>query len=172
MFRKILVALDRSPMNKAVFQAALDLAKNSDVSLMLLHVPSLDDPESPSMPALFGGDYHPLGSDRSVMEIYQELWQAYEAKGLEMLKQFAAEASAAGVPVEYSQNSGPAGRVICEFAKTMGADLVVLGRRGHSGFNELLLGSVSNYVMHHVHCSLLTVQHCPSEPAAETSTGT
>jgi nucleotide-binding universal stress UspA family protein len=170
MFHKILVALDRSSSNQAVFQSALDIAKRSGASLMLLHVPSFDDPESPSMPALFGGDYHPLGSDRSVMEIYQELWQAYEAKGLEMLQQFAAAASAAGVPVEYSQNSGPAGRIICVFAKSMGADLVVLGRRGHSGWNELLLGSVSNYVMHHVHCSLLTVQHYSSESAAASNT--
>ncbi len=39
-----------------------------------------------------------------------------------------------------------------------GADLIVLGRRGRTGLAEALLGSVSNYVLHHAPCSVLVVQ--------------
>ncbi|NEP40617.1 MAG: universal stress protein, partial [Okeania sp. SIO2H7] len=35
---------------------------------------------------------------------------------------------------------------------------IVMGRRGHSVFSELLLGSVSNYVIHRAHCSVHIVQ--------------
>lgn len=169
MFHKILVPLDRASSNSMVFQTALDLATAMGASLMLLHVPSPDDPEAPNMPTLLEGNYRPLGSERTVMEIYQELWQAYTAKGLEMLQGFAEQATAAGVRVEYSQNPGSAGRVICSVASTMNADLIVLGRRGHSGWSELIVGSVSNYVMHHAPCSVLTVQQYLLAPSSATT---
>jgi nucleotide-binding universal stress UspA family protein len=172
MFHKILVPLDRSSSNCMVFQAALHLATAMGASLMLLHVPSPDDPEAPNMPTLLEGNYRPLGSERTVMKIYQDLWQAYTAKGLEMLQGFAEQATAAGVSVEYSQNPGPAGRVICSLASTIDADLIVIGRRGHSGWNELIVGSVSNYVMHHAPCSVMTVKNYPLAPSSETASST
>lgn len=33
-----------------------------------------------------------------------------------------------------------------------------MGRRGHKGLSEILLGSVSNYVVHHAPCSVLVLQ--------------
>lgn len=48
--------------------------------------------------------------------------------------------------------------MICDVARSWKADLIVLGRRGYSGVKELFLGSVSNYVLHHTPCSILTVQ--------------
>lgn len=48
--------------------------------------------------------------------------------------------------------------MICELARNWNADLIILGRRGRTGLSELLLGSVSNYVLHHAPCSVLTVQ--------------
>ncbi|MGQ9872468.1 universal stress protein [Leptodesmis sp.] len=39
-----------------------------------------------------------------------------------------------------------------------GADLILIGNRGHTGLKELFLGSASNYVLHHAPCSVLTVK--------------
>ncbi|MEA5469202.1 universal stress protein [Spirulina sp. 06S082] len=42
--------------------------------------------------------------------------------------------------------------------KSWQADLIAIGRCGHSGLTELFLGSVSNYVLYHAFCSVLIVQ--------------
>ena len=158
MYSKILATLDRSDIGKAVFSAALDLARGMEAKLILLNVLSPEEEESPNMPALVGRDYTPLGAGRSVLEIYQELWRSYEARGREMLKTFQTQAIAVGVTPELVQKVGEPGRVICETAREWEVDLIVVGRRGYSGLNELILGSVSSYVLHSTPCSVLVVQ--------------
>ena len=55
---------------------------------------------------------------------------------------------------------------IVETAEEFGADLIVLGSHGYKRWERLLLGSVSNSVVHHAHCSVLVVRHpTVAEPA-------
>jgi nucleotide-binding universal stress UspA family protein len=93
------------------------------------------------------------------LEDYQHKWQRFEAERLEYLRALEQEAITAGAKAEFTQTSGNPSRLIVEFAKEWGADLIVVGRRGRSGLTELVLGSVSNYVVHRAHNSVLVVQH-------------
>jgi nucleotide-binding universal stress UspA family protein len=156
MFKKILVALDRSERGQQVFEEALGLAKSTQASLMLLHVLSPEEEGSPYLPMLSNFDYYPGLSSQS-FELYQKQWDAFKNEGIKMLQSFCAQANTAGVTTEFTQNIGNPGRIICDLAYSYGADLIVMGRRGRSGLTELFLGSVSNYVLHHAPCSVHVV---------------
>lgn len=47
-----------------------------------------------------------------------------------------------------------------------GADLLVVGSRGHGAFAEALLGSVGQYCVHHAHCPVLIMRGEPEEASA------
>ena len=47
---------------------------------------------------------------------------------------------------------------IVETAEEMGADLIVIGSHGYKRWERLLLGSVSDSIVHHAHCSVLVVR--------------
>lgn len=53
---------------------------------------------------------------------------------------------------------GPPKQVIIEEAESWGADLIVMGSRGLGTWNRLLMGSVSNSVVHHANCSVEIVR--------------
>jgi nucleotide-binding universal stress UspA family protein len=159
MFKRILVALDRSEMSTKVFEQALSLAKITSGNLMLLHVLSHEEDGSPEALIFPNIDYYP-GWNEETFKLYQEHWEKFKNEGLQMLQSFSNQAHTAGVNTEFTQNSGNPGRMICELAKTWNADLIIMGRRGRSGLAEFFLGSQSNYVLHHATCSVQIV-HLP-----------
>ena len=156
MFHKILVAMDNSANAEQVFDQALALAKVNSARIMLLHVLSAE--QGPKLPVFSTGAYSPAVSVK-FWESYRSQWEAFEQLGLELLRQAKEKVSSAGVDAKLAQLSGSPGRTICDSAREWGADLIVIGRRGHSGLSELFLGSVSNYVLHHAPCCVLTVQY-------------
>ena len=154
MFQKILVAVDEIEFNHAVFNKSIELAQLTHASLMLLTVSEVFENGYlyPSMDI----SYQPLNED--TIKRYAQQWQQSKNDGLKFLQSLAQQARDAGVEVEFSQNSGAPGRLICSVASNWGADLIMVGSHGRTGIRELLLGSVSNYVLHHAPCSVLVVQ--------------
>jgi nucleotide-binding universal stress UspA family protein len=60
-----------------------------------------------------------------------------------------------GVPVNQIVREGYAAQVILETAR--GADLLVVGNRGHGGLTDALIGSVSVRCLHHSPCPIVVV---------------
>lgn len=61
------------------------------------------------------------------------------------------------IEVEKAVLEGTPAQVLCDAAQ--GADLLVVGTRGHGGFTGLLLGSVSQQTAHHAPCPIVIVPH-------------
>ena len=55
----------------------------------------------------------------------------------------------------------PESRIV-EAAEDFKPDLIVLGSHGYKAWERMLLGSVSDSVLHHVHCSVL-IARCPPD---------
>ncbi|MGB7416151.1 MAG: universal stress protein [Thermosynechococcaceae cyanobacterium] len=157
MYQKILVAIDDSIAAQQIFDQALALAKPLRAQLMLLHVLSMEEEGYPEFPAIPSLHYYPGLSDLP-LDTYRHQWESYEQRGLERLNIFAEQARKAGVEADITQRSGAAGQLICELGESWGADLIYMGSRGRAGLSELLLGSVSNFVMHHAPCSVLVMR--------------
>ncbi|PSR18920.1 universal stress protein [filamentous cyanobacterium CCP3] len=158
MYRKILVALDNSPSSDALFTHALELAQATGGELLLVHSLSSQEDSSPlPMSATLDSIYWAPGTEID-LEAWRQEWVRYETESLERLRHFAAIANTAGVTAEFRQLVGNPATAICKAAQEWHADLILIGNRGRSGLSELVLGSVSNHVMHRAPCSVLVMK--------------
>lgn len=168
MFNRLIVALDYSEFARPVLEEAISLAEVMGAQLMLLHVLSPEDAPGYQLSLYAEGYYPPLNDS----DLYYQEWNAFKNKSLQQLEDDTDAAKAAGVSAEFTQLYGSPGSSICEFARHWDADLILMGRHGRTGIRELLLGSVSNYVLHHSHCAVLTINP-PIQPrtaSAQTET--
>jgi nucleotide-binding universal stress UspA family protein len=62
-----------------------------------------------------------------------------------------------GVEIRERAACGNAAAVLLEYSR--GADLLVLGNRGHGGFAGALLGSVTQHCVQHAACPVVVVPH-------------
>jgi nucleotide-binding universal stress UspA family protein len=81
------------------------------------------------------------------------------------LRPFVERRSAAGVDMDLLIREGAVVPMILEEARTVGADLIVIGTHGRTGFDRLLLGSVTEEVLRKADCAVMTVP-----PADRTAT--
>ena len=138
MFSRILVAIDGSESAKKAFEESIYLAQKCNSKLDLVHVVSCE----------LGGD------SATTFELIGEL----RTKAEKMLDEYKIQAAQNNVPIETMVIQGVPAQVITEFAKTKRHDLIIMGTRGKSAFQELLIGSVSQKVMHHASCPVMVVR--------------
>jgi len=79
------------------------------------------------------------------------------------LRAFLAPAEGAGIAVEALVEGGDPARTIIDRARTLSADLIVMGTHGLSGFERFALGSVTEKVLRKAAPPVLTVP--PTAPA-------
>jgi nucleotide-binding universal stress UspA family protein len=164
-FQRIFVALAHSHLTSEVFEQALAIAKSSNVDpenpvcMMLFHCIPVENQLLTPYPSVYGEEMI------SFAQVMRQQMETQSQQTIEWLTSYEKTATEAGLMVEWDWKMGDPGSHIRELSRHWQADLIVLGRRGLKGVAEIFLGSVSNYIIHHAHCSVLIVQH-PNQPAA------
>ena len=147
--RRILCPIDFSEVSAHALEQATVLARWHGAHLSVLHVRPTVTPH-PDMPS--GGPWAPW----LVAEL-EELRQRVTAG--------CREATAAGVEVETLATAGEPVHEILACAERLPADLIVMGTHGVSGFQHLVLGSVTEKALRKASCPVLTVPpraHAPT----------
>ncbi|KAI9129676.1 universal stress protein [Acaryochloris sp. CCMEE 5410] len=160
-YHRILVALDTSFLQPAVYEQALVEAKLHAAEVKLFHSveaeinPLGNSTISPVGTPLESGYLSPSAVD---YELARQAWDAQIAESKLWLQEFCLKAEHQGIKTIFETELGNPGPQICERAKDWHADLIVVGRHGRTGLKELFLGSVSNHIVHHAPCSVLVIQ--------------
>lgn len=141
MFSKILVPVDGSDNSFRALDHALFLAKNTGSSVTAMHV--IENP-----PTIY------VESQKLLNEIMAK-YRMESAKILDRCKQLAEDK---GVKIETLIAEGDAASNITGHSNNEGFDMIVIGSRGLGKFKEMVLGSVSNKVLHHAKCAVLIVK--------------
>ena len=156
MFEKILVALDRSPEAAIVLNFALSIAQPKVTEILLVHF--VDWQMQDVSPWISVGTLYDLDlSGEHYDWSHQRLQKEVEIVN-DWLKAMMEKVEGSAITCKHECHIGNCNLGIGDRAKDWGADLIVIGRRGRKNISEMLLGSVSNYVIHHAHCSILVVQ--------------
>lgn len=154
MFERICVAVDGSAHGEEALGVAIDLSRRYNAALMVVAVaPLIPVFVSPTEP------WVPTGVPEVELKAYREVVEraVEKAKG-------AGVSSVTGVCLE--------GVIVDELVTHLDehpADLVVMGSRGLSTAKRLLLGSVSESLLHHIDCPVLLVRspHTKGTKASE-----
>lgn len=136
-FKTILFATDFSAASNVAFSVASALARDYRARIVAVHVIE-------PVKAGFAEFTSYIGPEED------------KDKAREMLH--ALKAPGANAAIEYRLVEGDPADVIAVLAKDIGADLIVLGTHGRSGFTRLVMGSVAEEVLRHAPCPVLTVR--------------
>jgi nucleotide-binding universal stress UspA family protein len=142
--RRILFASDFSKASRKAFAAAVKTAKRTHAILSIVHVFT---------------PFVPFGPDQYVgPETWEELDTQARKWAMRQLAALAERARSAGVRARVLLVDGMPAREIPRVARRTGADLVVIGTHGRTGFAKLLLGSVASHVVATSTCPVMTVR--------------
>jgi nucleotide-binding universal stress UspA family protein len=145
--QKILAPTDFSSASVLALDAAAILAKQFGASITLLFVYD---------PTLLSPLYALPGAAAMLEATPFADFEANARKGLEQIRGERL-ADIAQVDLVIRRHANPA-EGICEAAKDLGSDLVVLSTHGRSGLSHMLIGSVAERVVRHAPCPVLTLR--------------
>lgn len=154
-FEKILLAIDDSKYTENLLKQGLEIAKIHQAELMLFRcIPRADVSVVNSVPYEMG-----LGIE-DVNYNYQQQQERLIQTTQETLAELKNQCELATnhqLKIAYEYKIGEPGYSICEAAKSWPASMIIIGRKGHSTLVEVLIGSVSSYVIHHADCAVLVI---------------
>ncbi|KAL9978660.1 hypothetical protein ACROYT_G016214 [Oculina patagonica] len=144
--RVIAMAVDHSEWSEQAFEWFMENIHREGDQFILLHVV-----EQPHLPFL---------ADAMVIEEWKHEVQKIEEKLKALEKKYIDRCKELKIPMRFRVEQGKPGEKICEVALKEKVTLIVLGSRGSGLIRRTVLGSVSNYVIHH---TKIPIVMCPKD---------
>ena len=141
MFHTLLVAIDGSGIGMKALERAIEMARGWKADLHVLYVIETG-----------------LISSVPMDNTWEVIYSLLEQEGLTLLDAAESKASEAGVTLKKHLLQGHAGNEILNLAETEGVDLIVVGSRGKSEIDRILIGSVSGHVVKYSTVSTMVVR--------------
>lgn len=152
--KRILVPTDFSEQAGFAMELACQIAKKSRSELVALHVL---DPTG-----LFdfstGSSAYPMMGNPAGLDLDQEFMETLYHNAEDNCSKFLSDFDKYGVHIIQKIKIGPAFHYITEEINEEKTDLVIMGSKGASGFEEVLIGSNTEKVVRHAKCPVLTVK--------------
>jgi nucleotide-binding universal stress UspA family protein len=137
-FKKILIGYDGSAQGEKATETALELARSLDAKVLLFAVARPPEPAT-------------MVEVDAMLDDAREHFEEQFKKIIQRAKDLDVELQtdiAVGHPVEQ----------IVHRAETDHVDLIVLGRRGKSRWEKMLVGSTAEKVLRYAHCPVMVVR--------------
>jgi nucleotide-binding universal stress UspA family protein len=147
-FGTILVPTDFSGHARTALDLAIALAKDWGARIHLVHAYEL--PAGPAAP-------YGLAIPEAVMLELRDAAARHLEKSAQLVSQ-------AGLACQTHLEQGAPAPAILAVARSTGAELIVMGTRGLTGWRHALLGSVAEHTIRKAPCPVITIKG-PPEPA-------
>jgi len=146
--RFILCPTDFSECSSAALAIGIDLARQNDARILLLHVADTLGPEK----VTFGEAASKLQPESHIKDLEQKLRSMVPVQP--------------GLALQYLLAEGDPAAVIQNVARDRGCDLIVIGTHGRTGLEHILMGSIAEKVVRLSPCPVLVVKYPkPCRPA-------
>ena len=142
---KILIAIDGSDFSQAALQSVIARPWPPDTEAKVINVV---EPPSLLMGREMGG-YDPE---------FEMVWKALREQAKHLVAKAAEKLRETKLKVSTELVEGNPKSQIIDTANEWHADLIELGSHGRTGLNRFLMGSVSQDVVRHAHCSVQIVR--------------
>ena len=146
----ILIAADGSDCSRKAVEKCFDfvsIKEDTDIKII-----AVVEPVTPmaAEPFAISVDYY--------VQVEEYLRKQVREAVAEAEKVIGEKTGGENVSVKSEVFNGNPKKVIVDEAKEFGADLIVVGSHGYGFLDRTLLGSVSDYIVHHAPCSVLIVR--------------
>ncbi|KAL4226789.1 hypothetical protein ACF0H5_014768 [Mactra antiquata] len=139
--RVVAIAVDDSEFSEQALDFYAANAKRDDDYVVLIHCPELYDLSMAS----------PAVVDQLMRELQAKV-EALENKYKERIQNI-------NLCGKFRTGQGKPGEIICRVAQEEDATMIICGTRGLGKIRRTIMGSVSDYVIHHSHVPVLVCRH-------------
>jgi nucleotide-binding universal stress UspA family protein len=147
MLKTILVPIDGSDYANRAIDYAADLASKYDAKIVLLHAIHYPMGSLPDELHRYAVSEH-LDGPGEIDRVVEKILESAELRA----KRAGAE------EISSQSHRGDPAQLILDAAKSVGADMIVMGSRGLGELKGLLVGSVSDKVLHHAEVPVTIVR--------------